>query len=55
MESQMLGYVNVNTSGSGSASGYHARVHSNINIIVVNASLWLQPEALLCTLGICRR
>jgi hypothetical protein len=31
-------------------------VHSNINIIVnVNVSPWLQPEALLRTLGICRR
>lgn len=37
MESQMLGYVSVNASGSG--SGYHARVHSNI--IIVNVSPWL--------------
>jgi hypothetical protein len=56
MESQIVGYVSVNASGSASASGYHARVHSNINIIVnVNVSPWLQPEALLRTLGICRR
>jgi hypothetical protein len=31
-------------------------VRSNINIIVsVNVSQWLEPEALLRTLGICRR
>jgi hypothetical protein len=35
MESQMLGRVSVNASGNG--SGYHARVHSNI-IIIVNVS-----------------
>jgi len=37
MENQMLGYVSANVSGN--ASGYHVRVHSNINIIIV--SPWL--------------
>lgn len=40
MGSQIVGYVNVNVNASG--SGYHARLHSNINIIVnvVNVSRW---------------
>jgi hypothetical protein len=55
MENQMLDYVSVSAIVNVNASGYRARVHSNINInIIVNASPWLLL-ALLCTPGICRR
>ena len=52
MESRIPGCVSV------SASGYRARVHSNISIsisIIVSVSLWLLPVPQLRTLGICRR